>query len=95
VTSDDPSFETATTGNIMITRVEADDPTPADNYYRRLNVLDNPLVPHKRTEPEVHYIQNDIPVVFYSQEQRGGDPDNCQTGVNKLMRAKTGQPFPN
>jgi hypothetical protein len=83
----------------MITRVEADDTSPADNHYRILNECDDTsediddcedtTVPErKRTEPEIHYLNNGRPVVFYTLEADTGDP--CAEGINMLMRAATG-----
>ena len=81
-------------GNIMITRLEDDD-TPADNHYRILNLCDedpncdtDSEPDRKRIEPEIHYLQNDRPVVYYSLQ----DPDNleCTDPVYSLMRAKVG-----
>jgi hypothetical protein len=92
VTSDERDFQTATEGNIWITRVEANQ--QPSSFKRRLN----DAATAKRTEPEIHYLQSNVPVVFYAKgSQLGGDldcpdvPANVQ--VNKLMRAKTG-PLP-
>jgi hypothetical protein len=88
VSSNAPDFVTASKGNVRITRIEADDTTPGDNHYRRLNV--STLA--KRTEPEIHYLGTELPVVFYTQEAPVGDV-SCPlypVAVNKLMRARTG-----
>jgi hypothetical protein len=89
-------------GNIMITRVEADDTNPANNHYRILNECDDvseaiddcedgTMPTHKRTEPEIHYLNSGRPVVFYTLEGYDEDPyDNCPSNVNMLMRASTG-----
>jgi hypothetical protein len=79
----------------MITRVEADDSNPADNHYRILNECnvnceETALPSRKRTEPEIHYLNSGQPVVFYSLEADMGDPYDCASGVNMLMRALTG-----
>jgi hypothetical protein len=98
VVADNPSFTESTIGNILITRVEADDPDPTDNHYRQVSAVDpSEAERRKRTEPEIHYVTNQaIPVVFYSQKATANDPpsEGCPEGVNKLMRARTGTPFP-
>ena len=96
VTSNTPDFISATRGDIIITRIEAEDSNPADNHYRRLNIADGAVPTRKRTEPEIHYMDTTQPVVFYSQlsDPQGTDP-HCNppdypVPVNKLMRARTG-----
>lgn len=89
VTADVPDFSSATSGNIWITRVDVDDGNPENNYYKQLNAADDPLHRRKRTEPEVHYPVNDMPVVFYSQEAANGDGSGCDPGVNMLRRVRT------
>ena len=76
----------------MITRVEADDTTPWNNYYRQLNIADGTQPTKKRTESEIHYLVTNQPVVFYSQRSDLTNDPNCPgyPGVNKLMRARTG-----
>jgi hypothetical protein len=89
VTSDTRDFVTTNRGNIRITRIEADDPDPSDNHYRLLTTEENIV---KRTEPEIHYLFNGIPVAFYSEGADPGDGDcpGYAVRINKLMRATTG-----
>jgi hypothetical protein len=89
VVADQPDSISATKGNIMITRVE-NDADPSNNHYRRLNVADGIEPTKKRIEPEVHYMFNDQPVVFYSQRSEPPNDPNCSGLVLKLMRARTG-----
>jgi hypothetical protein len=90
VVADAPDFGSSTVGNIMLTRVEADDTTPGDNHYRILNILDqSSRVPlRKRIEPEIHFLPNTRPAVYYTRVA-GANDANCVEDVHTLMRALT------
>jgi hypothetical protein len=95
VVADAPDFGSATRGNIMLTRVESDDPTPEDHHFRILNTLDDVIPPlttvpmRKRNEPEIHFLLNANPAVYYTWVA-GANDANCAAQEHKLMRAVTG-----